>query len=120
MDSVCAGLDRSVEDGTRGTAQIGTKVCLHLEFLNRVHRRKNDKVCPVEEVDGVGVVVNTVQQVVILGRTQAIGRKGTRCRIASRVSLRRVHASTELRQEREITSIQRKAIHCLLINHLTD
>ncbi len=121
VEAVCTGLDRGVKDGTTRATEIGAEVCcLDLELLDRVHWRKNDKVCSVEEVHSVGVVVDTIQQVVVLGWFQTIRSKGARCRIASRVSLRGVDAGAKLRQEREIASIQRKAIHCPLSDHLTD
>ena len=89
MDTVGAGLDRRVEDGARGTAQFGTEVrSLDLEFRDRVGRRKNDKVCSVQEVDVVGIVVNAIQQVVVLRRAQAIGGEGSVRRIAASVRLR--------------------------------
>ena len=87
MDAVCAGLDRSVEDGAGGTAQLGAEVRrLDLEFRDRVRRRKNDEICSVQEVDGVGVVVDAIQQVVVLRGAQTV------CGKAPEAALPRVSA----------------------------
>ena len=67
MNLVGAGLDRSVENGARGTAQLGTKVrSLDFKFRDRVGRRKNHKVRSVQEVHVVGIVVDAIQQIVVL------------------------------------------------------
>ena len=121
MDTVGAGLDGGVENSARGTAQLGAEVRgLHLEFLDRVHRRKNDKVCSVEEVDSVGVVVDAIQQVVVLRGTQTIGGESSGGSIAARVGLRRVHARAELGQECKVASIERQVVHAPLVDHLAD
>ena len=74
MEAVGAGFDGGVENRARGTAQFGAEVrCLDLEFLNSVERGQNNKVGSVEEVDGVGVVVDAVQQVVVLRGAKAVG-----------------------------------------------
>src|SRR3984957_20930817 len=97
VDTVRAGLDRSVENGTCGTSQLGTEVrSLDFEFRDRVRRRKNDKICSVEEVDVVGIVVDAVQQVVVLRRAQAIGGEGSVRGIAASVRLRSVHSGRQL------------------------
>src|SRR5271170_3282674 len=120
MDTVRAGLDRSVEDGARGAAQLGTEVRgLNLEFSNRVRWRKDDKICSVEEVDVIGVVVNAIQKVVVLRGAQTIGRKSTGAGIASGIRLRSVHAGAQLRQERKVAPVQRQINHALSVDHLT-
>src|ERR1700679_1047849 len=100
MDLVGAGLDGCVEDSSRRTAQLGTEVrSLNLEFRDRIGRRKNDKVCSVQEVHIIGIVVDTVQQVVVLRRPQTVGGKSTVPRIAASIRLRGVHAGRQLSQK---------------------
>ena len=61
MNLVGAGLDRGVENGARGTAQLGTEVrSLDLKFRDRVGRRKDNKVCSVQEIHVVGIVVDAI------------------------------------------------------------
>ncbi len=77
VETVGAGLDGSVHDSAGGTTELGAEVrSLYLELRDRVHRRQNDKVGSVQEVDGVGIVVDAIQQVVVLRRAQTIGGKG--------------------------------------------
>ncbi len=88
MNGVGAGFDGGVQHGTGGAAQFGAEVrCLHLELGDRIHRWQDNEVGSVEKVSGVGIVVDTVQQVVILRGLETIGRKGSRCGIAARIRL---------------------------------
>ena len=76
VETVGAGLDGGVENGSAGAAEFGAEVGgLNLEFLNGVDRRKNDEVGAVQEVDGVGVVVDAVEQVVVLGGARPLAAK---------------------------------------------
>ena len=121
MEAVGAGLDGGVQNRARGTAQFGAEVrCLDLEFLDRVQRRKNDKVGAVEEVDGVGVVVDAVQQVVVLRGAQAVGGECARGRIAAGVGLRRLHAGAKLGKESKVAPVERQTVHALLGDYLPD
>src|SRR5579872_3483772 len=56
-----------------------------------------DEVRAVQEVHCVGVVVDAVQQVVVLRRAVAIGGESAAGGVTTRVSLRRVHAGSQLR-----------------------
>ncbi len=74
---VRAGLDRGIQNRSARTAELGAEVCgLHPEFLNRVDWGQDDKVRAVQEVDRVGVVVDAIEQVVVLRRTEAVRCKG--------------------------------------------
>ena len=109
MQAVGAGLDGGVEHRTGGTAQLGAELAgLHLELLDGVHRRQDDVVGAVEEVDGVGVVVNAVQQVVVLRGAQAVGGKRARSGVAAGVGLGRLRAGAELGKEGKVASVQRR------------
>ena len=100
VNAVGSGLDGGIQNGARGTAKLSAEICrLHLEFLDRVQRRKDDEVRSVEEVDRVGVVVDAVQQVVVLRGAQAVGGKCARGSVAARVGLGRVHACDRAAQE---------------------
>jgi hypothetical protein len=121
VQAVGAGLDGRVQNRAGGTAQFGAEVRrLHLELLDGVQRRQDDEVGAVEEVDRVGVVVDAVEQVVVLRRTQAVGRECARSRVAAGVGLRRLHAGAKLREEREVAPVQRKAVDALLGDDLAD
>ncbi len=121
VESVRAGFDRGIENRGSGAAVFGAEVGgLHLEFLNRVHRRQNYKVCAVEEVDSVRVVVNSIQQVVVLRRPRTVGGEGAGGRVAARVCLRRVHSGRQLGQEGEVSAVQGKIIHVARVDHLAD
>ena len=93
---------------------------LDLEFLNRVDRRQHDKVRAVEEVDGVGVVVDAVEHVVVLRGAIAVGGERAAGCIAASVRLRSVHAGGELRKEGEVSAVQRKIVDVALIDDLAD
>src|SRR6266480_2199383 len=77
MQFVGALFDRGIENGCPGTAELRAKSRgLYLEFLNRVDRRQHNEVRAVQEVHGVRIVVNTIEQVVVLSRSKAIRGKG--------------------------------------------
>ena len=93
VDAVGARLDRRVQNSTRSSAKLGAKVSgLDLEFRDRVQRGKHDKVRAVQEVDGIRVVIDAIQQVVVLRCFETIGAESAGGRIASGVRLRAVHA----------------------------
>ena len=119
MKFVGAGLDGGVENGGAGAAKLGAEVRgLDLEFFNSVDRRKNDEVRAVEEVNGVRVVINAVQQVIVLRSAKPIGREGAAGGVAARVSLRSVDASRKLGQEGKIPAVQGKIVDALRIDDL--
>ena len=121
MQAVGAGFDGGVEDGACGAAQLGAELAgLHLDLRDGVHRRQDDVVGAVEEVDGVGVVVDTVQQVVILRGAQAIGGECARSGVAAGVGLGRLRAGAELGKEGKVASVQRQAVDGMLSDHLAD
>src|SRR5258708_34355298 len=58
MEFVSSGFDRCVQNRSSRTAEFCTEVgSLHLEFLNRIDWRKNNKVGTVEKINCVGIVV---------------------------------------------------------------
>ncbi len=62
VESVGAGLDGGVENGGTGAAELGAEIgSLHFEFFHRVHGRKNHVVGAIEEVHGVGIVVDAIE-----------------------------------------------------------
>ena len=96
----------------RPSSALKSAVCT-LNSGNRIQRGKNDKVCSVQEVDGVGIVVNAIEQVVVLRGLEAIGGKGAGGRIASGVRLGRIRARAQLCQKRKVTPIERQIINGL-------
>ena len=121
MQAVGAGFDGGVEDGACGAAQLGAELAgLHLDLRDGVHRRQDDVVGAVEEVDGVGVVVDAVQQVVVLRGAQAVGGEGSGSGIAAGVGLGRLRAGSELGEEGEVASVERHVVDSLLADHLAN
>src|SRR5262249_18588336 len=74
----------------------------------------------VEEVDRVGVVVNAIEEIVVLGGPVAVCSKCPRCGVAASVRLRSVYASCKLRQERKIATVKRQVVDILRIYDLAD
>ena len=99
MEFVSSGFDRCVQNRSSRTAEFRTEIGrLHLEFLNCIDWRKNNKVGTVEKINCVGIVVDTVEQVVVLGRAKAVSRESAARGVTARISLRRIHTSGQLRQ----------------------
>ena len=120
VETVGAGFDGGIQNRCAGTTIFCTESSgLDFEFLNRIHRRKNDEICTVQEIHGVGVVINTVEQVVVLGRAQSVRDKRTSGGITSGIRLRGVYTRAKLRQESEVAPVQRQIVHVFLINHLS-
>ena len=93
---------------------------MDFEFFNGIHRGQHHKVGAVEEVHGVRIVVNAIEQVVILGRPVAIGCEGAASGVAARVGLGRVHTSSKLSQKGKIAPVQGQIIDTARIDDLTD
>ena len=92
VQSVGAGLNGCVENGSSRTPEFSAEVRgLNLELLNRVDRGQHNVVGAVQEVHGVGIVINAVEHVIVLRRPVAIGCKGARSRVAAGVRFRRAH-----------------------------
>src|SRR6202008_3268172 len=73
VELVGSGLDCGINDRSAGSPEFRAEVAgLHLEFLNCVGRRKIDVRRAVQEIDGVVVIVNPVQQVAVVPRCQAV------------------------------------------------
>src|SRR5207248_9824654 len=108
MQVIGAGLNRRVEHrrarSTEFRAEAGS---LYFEFLNGINRWQNHVICAVQEVYGVGIIVNPVEHVVVLRGPQAIGRKRSGGGITACIGLWRINSRNYLRQEREISSVQR-------------
>ena len=93
VELVSTLLQSCVEHRSTRTAVFCAKVCrLDSKFLNCIHRRKHDVVRAIEEVNGVGVVVNSVEHVIVLGGTETVGGERTRGCVTTGIGLRRVHA----------------------------
>src|ERR1700682_1534135 len=119
MELVGAGLNGGMENGGAGAAEFSTEIRgLHLEFLNSINRRKDDEVRTIEEVHGVGIVVDTVEQVVILRRAKAVGGEGAAGGVAPGVRLRSIYSGGELGKKGEIAAGQREAIHAACVDDL--
>src|SRR6185503_6212285 len=70
MKLIGARFQSRVEHGCAGTPILGAEVCgLNLEFLNRVDRRQDYEVRSIEKVNRIGIVVNSIEHVVVLSRT---------------------------------------------------
>ena len=89
METVSARFDGGIENSGSRAPKFRAEVRgLNFELLNRINRGKNNKIRTVQEIDGVGIVVNSIQHVIVLRRAEAIGRECACCRIAPRVCLR--------------------------------
>src|SRR5947207_13975502 len=98
--------DRGIENGSSGPPKLCAEACgLDLEFLNGIDWGKNNKVRTIQEVHGVRIVVNAIEQIIVLRWPEAIGSEGAGGGIATRVGLRSVHARGELGQECEIPPV---------------
>jgi hypothetical protein len=93
---------------------------LHLEFFDGVDGRKHDEVGAVQEIHGIGVVVDAVEQVVILCRAETVGGEGAAGGVAAGVGLRGVYAGGELSEEGEIPAVQRQAIDVARVDDLAN
>ena len=119
VNLIGTGLDARVENRRAGPAELGAEVRgLDLEFRNRVDRGKNHEVRSVQEVHGIGIVVDTVQHVIVLRRAIAIRRKGAVLGVTASVRLGGIHACGELGQEGEVAPIQREIVYAALVDDL--
>jgi hypothetical protein len=121
MQVVGSRLDGGIEDGGTGAAEFRAKAGrFDAEFFDGVDRRENDEVGTVQEVDGVGVIVDTIEQVVVLRGTQTVGSERACRGIPSGIGLRGVDTGAELRKKREITAVQREVVDGFRVGDLTD
>ena len=121
VEIVGAGFHGGVQNGSTGTAKLSAEIgSLDFEFLDGVDGRKGDIVGAVEKVNGIGVVVDAVEKVVVLGGPQTVGGKGTVLGVATSVRLRGVYASGDLSEESEIATVERKVVDGLGIDDLAD
>src|SRR5215472_5208731 len=78
MKLIGTRLQSRVQHGGAGAPILGTEVCgLNPEFLNRVNRRQDHEVRSIQKVNRVGIVVNSIEHVVVLSRTEAVGGKSS-------------------------------------------
>ena len=110
-------LDDLVGDTGDGPLEVGG---LDFEFLDGVEWRENDKVCAVEEVDGVRVIVDAIEEVVIHRGALTIGGKSAAACVTTGIGLGGVYAYGNLSEKSKIAAVQRKAVHFLGVNDLTD
>ena len=97
MEFIGSRLDRCVQNRRAGSSVFCTKAArLYLEFRDSVDGRQHNEIGTVEEIDRIGVVVNSVQQVIILCGSITVCRERASCGVATRIRLRRVHASRKL------------------------
>ena len=62
MKAVGTGLDRGVEHSLAGADELGAESgSLDFEFLDGIHRWKDDKIRSVQKVHGVRIVINAVE-----------------------------------------------------------
>ena len=121
MKRIGARPSGGIQHGCARTSELSAEVRgLHLELLNRIERRQHYIVGAIQKIHGVGVVINSVQQVVVLCRPIAVGGKGTVFRVAAGIGLWRIHARSQLCQKGEISAIQRQIFNRLLVDHLAD
>ena len=121
MKAVSTGLGGSIENGTGRAAILSREVGgLDVEFGDGIEWRKNGVVGAVQEVDGIRVVVDTIQQIVILRGTQAVGGEGAGCGVAARIGLCGLHTGCQLGKEGKVASIQREIVDGLFLNDLAD
>src|SRR5438309_10988457 len=67
MQFVGALFDRGIENGRSGPTKLRAETRgLDLEFLNGIDRGKNNKVRTIQEVHGVRIVIDTIEQVIVL------------------------------------------------------
>src|SRR4030095_14529313 len=76
VEAVRPRLNRGVKNSRARTTELRAEVRrLDFEFLDGIHRRQNDEIRTVQEVNGVGIVVDSVEHVVVLRRAVAISCK---------------------------------------------
>src|ERR1700677_3787885 len=118
---VGSGFGGGVENRGARTSVLGAEVGgLDFEFLDGVEWRENDKVCAVEEVDGVRVIVDAIEEVVIHRGALTIGGKSAAACVTTGIGLGGVYAYGNLSEKSKIAAVQRKAVHFLGVNDLTD
>ena len=93
---------------------------MNFEFLNCINWGEDHEVRAVKKIDGIGIIVDAVQHVVVLGGPESVGGECATGGIASSVSLRTVHSGCELCQESKVSAVQRKIVDVLLIDHLAN
>ena len=119
MKIVCSRLNGGVQDGPGRTSKLGAKaIGLDLKFLDCIHRRANDEVRAIQEVNEFDIVVNAVQQVVVLRGTQAVSCKASTGPQSARVLLTLSSARRELSEKGEVAPVERKSVYGSLADHL--
>ena len=121
MEVVGPGPDGGVQNSASGTAEFSAEaIGLDLELRNGVNRWTHNKVCSIEEVDQLDVVVDTVEQIVVLRRTQTVrGEAATGTQTAS-VLLILSDTCGELREESKVAPIERQHIDGLFSDYLSN
>src|SRR5207244_10380405 len=121
VESVGTRLDRRIQNRRAGTTEFRAETArLHFELFDGINRRKNDEVGAIEEVDGIGIVIQAVEKIVVLRRTQTVrGERAVRF-VTATVFLRTVDACRDLRQKRKIAAIQRQIVYGSRVNDLAD
>src|SRR5438552_17804976 len=111
--------DCGIENGSSGPTKLRAEACrLDLEFLNRVDRGKNNKVRTIQEIHGIRIVINTIEQVIVLRWPKSIGGKSSIGGIAACIRFGCIYARGELGQECEIPSVQGKIIDVARVHNL--
>src|ERR1700733_2456307 len=93
--------------------------CLKIELSQRIWRRAHDEAGTIEEVDEVGVVVDTIQDEVVLLGTLAVGHKVAGA-AAARVAERRGNAGGELGDVHPVTTVERRVVDRFSADHLAN
>ena len=121
MKLVGAGLDGRVEHGSSRPAVFRAEArCLDLELLNGIDGRQNNKIRSIEEVDGIGIIVDAIEHVIVLRGPIAVRGESAAGRIAASIGLWSIYSSRKLREESEVSAVERKIVHAALVDHLTD
>ena len=97
MEFIGSRLDRCVQNRRTGSSVFRAKAArLYLELRDCVDGRQYNEIGTVEEIDRIGIVVNSVQQVIILCGSITVCGERASCGVTTRIRLWRVHASSKL------------------------
>jgi len=105
VELVRTRFDRSIDHSPARASELRAEVTgLNFEFLDRVRWRQIGVGRAVQKIDGIVVVVNSVQHVIVVNGSQAVCYEAASgIQASSRIQLG--YACAQLRQERIIAAI---------------
>ena len=111
MQCIRAGFNRRIQNSASRPSEFRTVVVrLYFELLYCVDRRRDGKCGAIQEVDEVGIVVDSVEEVIILSRTSPIGCKTATGAKPARVLLTLCYACCELREKGKVAAVRGRSL----------